>query len=74
MVLSLERRYNEMVSETIDRIDQEAEDRYLKMLNIYPQIVQRVTQRHIASYLGIKPQSLSRIRKNLLAPRTVSTF
>lgn len=69
MILSLESRYNEMLSDTIDRIDREAEDRYLKMLTLYPKILQRVTQRHIASYLGIKPQSLSRIRKNIMEPR-----
>jgi len=37
----------------------------LKMLTTYPQILQRASQRDIASYLGIKPQSLSRIRKNI---------
>jgi hypothetical protein len=31
----------------------------------YPEIVQRVPQYYIASYVGVKPQSLSRIRKRL---------
>ena len=66
MMLSLENRYNELVGETIERIDREAEERYLKMLQLYPHILQRVSQRQIASYLGIKPQSLSRIRKNIM--------
>lgn len=66
IVLSLENRYNELVGETIERIDREAEERYLKMLQLYPHILQRVSQRQIASYLGIKPQSLSRIRKNIM--------
>lgn len=39
-----------------------AEQRYLQLLEEYPSIVQRVTQRHIASYLGITPEALSRIR------------
>ena len=42
-----------------------AEDRYLDFLKIYPTLVQRVPQGQIASYLGITPQSLSRIRKEL---------
>ena len=42
-----------------------AEQRYLALLKKQPQIFQRVPQYLIASYLGIKPQSLSRIRKQL---------
>ena len=42
-----------------------AESRYLKLLQGFPDIFQRVPQHYIASFLGIKPQSLSRIRKNL---------
>jgi CRP-like cAMP-binding protein len=70
MVLALEGRYNELMGETIERLDHEAEARYLKMLNLYPHILQRASQRHIASYLGIKPQSLSRIRKNIMEQPT----
>jgi len=39
-----------------------AEDRYRILLEESPEIHQRVPQYHIASFLGIKPQSLSRIR------------
>jgi CRP/FNR family transcriptional regulator, anaerobic regulatory protein len=42
-----------------------AEQRYLKLLNTQPEIVQNVPIQYIASYLGIKPQSLSRIRKQI---------
>jgi len=42
-----------------------AEERYLSFLKTYPAIAQRVPQSQIASYLGITPQSLSRIRKEL---------
>lgn len=70
MMLSLEQRYNELMGETIERIDREAEQRYLKMVESYPQILQRASQRHIASYLGIQPQSLSRIRKSIMVRPT----
>jgi CRP-like cAMP-binding protein len=39
-----------------------ASERYAFLLETFPAIEQLVTQRHIASYLGIKPESLSRIK------------
>jgi CRP-like cAMP-binding protein len=42
-----------------------AEEQYLAFIETYPTIVQRIPQNQIASYLGITPQSLSRIRKEL---------
>jgi CRP-like cAMP-binding protein len=42
-----------------------AEERYLEFLATYPSIVQRVPQSMLASFLGITPETLSRIRKNL---------
>lgn len=43
-----------------------AEERYLELLNSNPLIFQKVPQVHIASYIGIKPQSLSRIKRRVL--------
>ena len=40
-----------------------AEERYDSFLKTYPTIAQRVPQHMIASYLGISPETLSRIRK-----------
>jgi len=37
--------------------------RYEKFLKKHPGLLQRISQYHIASYVGVKPQSLSRIRK-----------
>ncbi len=42
-----------------------AEERYKQLIKNRPKVIQRVPQQYIASYLGIRPQSLSRIRKNL---------
>ncbi len=42
-----------------------AEERYKQLIQNRPKVIQRVPQQYIASYLGIRPQSLSRIRKNL---------
>jgi hypothetical protein len=41
------------------------EQRYLNLLQIRPDLVQRVPQHQLASYLGIKPQSLSRLRARI---------
>lgn len=43
-----------------------AENRYIKMLETNPQLIQRVPLKYLASYFGIAPQSLSRIRKKIL--------
>jgi CRP-like cAMP-binding protein len=43
-----------------------AEEQYLSLIETYPTISQRVPLNQIASYLGITPQSLSRIRKELV--------
>ncbi|MBK7429363.1 MAG: Crp/Fnr family transcriptional regulator [Bacteroidetes bacterium] len=45
------------------------EQRYLKLLKSRPDIFQRVPQYQIASYVGVKPESLSRIRKRIIANR-----
>lgn len=42
-----------------------AEDRYLKLLQEHPSIFEKVPLKYIASFLGITPQSLSRIRSIL---------
>jgi CRP-like cAMP-binding protein len=42
-----------------------AEERYLDFISIYPDLLLRVPQWMIASYLGITPESLSRVRKEL---------
>ncbi len=48
-----------------DSLTASAEERYLGFTRTYPALVEVIPQNHIASYLGITPQSLSRIRKEL---------
>lgn len=40
-----------------------AEERYLKLLEVHPDLTNRVPLKYLAGFLGIAPQSLSRIRK-----------
>jgi CRP-like cAMP-binding protein len=58
LYLRKEKRELSLLTET-------AEQRYLNMLKEFPHIIQHVPQYLIASYLGIKPQSLSRIRNKI---------
>jgi CRP-like cAMP-binding protein len=58
--------YEAAQQKLIDTQTESAEEKYLKLLKNAPEIVQRIPQHYIASYLGIKPQSLSRIRKNMV--------
>ena len=48
-----------------DSLSRSAEERYIKFMKTYPKIFEEIPQNQIAPYLGITPQSLSRIRKEL---------
>ncbi len=54
----MQKRINMLLSAT-------AEERYLNFIKLYPNLTLRVPQWMIASYLGITPESLSRVRKDL---------
>lgn len=56
--------YSERIASTLSK---SARERYEEFIQRYPQIEQRVPNHQIASYLGIKPQSLSRIRSQVAA-------
>lgn len=49
-----------------DSLSTPAEERYLNFIKTYPKIFEQVPLSQIASYLGITPQSLSRIRKEII--------
>lgn len=57
-VSHLQKRIIQLIANT-------AEERYLDFIEMYPDILLRVPQSMVASYLGIAPESLSRIRKEL---------
>jgi len=55
--------YNENRSQELATLG--AEQRYRKLISSYPEILHNVPVQYIASFLGMKPESLSRIRKKL---------
>lgn len=50
----------------LSTLQKSAKERYLEFCEAYPKIEKRVPNYHIANYLGLKPESLSRIRKEVL--------
>ena len=57
-IKNLQNRVNALISTT-------AEERYMDFLKKYPNLMLRAPQWMVASYLGITPESLSRVRKEL---------
>lgn len=51
---------------TLSMITDQASDRYQELLETRPEIFQKASLKHIASFLGITDTSLSRIRKEMV--------
>jgi CRP-like cAMP-binding protein len=61
--LVIEHRFDVMVNQLLSIYMQNQEERYTHFIATYSELSQRIPQYLIASYVGIKPQSLSRIRR-----------
>ncbi len=61
----LERAFAAFQKRILANLSQTATERYLDFINTYPNIEKSIKNYHIASYLGITTESLSRIRKDL---------
>lgn len=64
-LVSVEEKLAKIQSEFDEFKTSSPEDRYLNLLETKPELFQRIPQYLIASYLGIKPESLSRIRQRI---------
>lgn len=65
----LVKSYFELKRHSISLITDPAKDRYLRLITDKPEIVQNVSLKQIASFLGITDTSLSRIRKEIAADK-----
>jgi len=59
----IEHRFDIMVNQLLAIYMQNQEERYKKFVEHYSDLTQRIPQYLIASYVGVKPESLSRIRR-----------
>ncbi|QNK64926.1 Crp/Fnr family transcriptional regulator [Pedobacter sp. PAMC26386] len=63
-VFQLALAYNENRARELSSLT--AEQRYLKLIDNYPAMIHHVPLQYIASFLGMKPESLSRIRRKII--------
>lgn len=63
--LNAERIYRRKEEREIAFLTMSATERYVDLQTRYPQLLQSIPLKHLASFLGIQPESLSRIRKQL---------
>ena len=56
--------YASTYKRVLSLMSESAEEQYRRLLREYPTIFETVKSYHIASYLGIAPQTLSKLRKN----------
>lgn len=56
--IAMQKRLTSIISSSL-------EERYSSFIHLYPNIVQRVPQHMIASYMGLQPETLSRIRRRI---------
>lgn len=61
----LERAFASFQNRILSNLADSAQERYLSFLKTYPEVDRNVKNYHIASYLGITTETLSRIRKRL---------
>lgn len=61
----IEHKYIELQNRVLQNFSSTAEQRYLAFLEHYPHLKNRLPNTQIASYLGITPEFLSKIRKDL---------
>lgn len=59
-------RFDVMVNQLLEVYMQNHEDRYKSFIKKYYDLTQRIPQYLIASYVGVRPESLSRIRKRFV--------
>lgn len=66
--LMAEQAYNTLHHRVLSLLSESAQERYRRLLQECPDLLAKVPHYHIASYLSITPQSLSRIRREIAAP------
>jgi CRP-like cAMP-binding protein len=63
--LVAEMLFTDVLKQLTSFYEETPEERYARFVRTYPDLQQRIPQYYIASYVGVKPQSLSRIRSRV---------
>lgn len=63
--LAIEAVFVQLLQDISSLYTETPEIRYERFLTLHADLQQRISQYHIASFVGVKPQSLSRIRKRI---------
>ena len=63
--LTVESIYVEKLKKEFSYLSESAEERYLKLMKEHPDLFQMIPLKHIATYMAITPQALSRIRRRI---------
>jgi CRP-like cAMP-binding protein len=65
----IENKYVELQNRVLQNISSTAEERYIFFIEQYPHLSSRLPSTQIASYLGVTPEFLSKVRKTILTKR-----
>lgn len=65
--IETEKLYYKRVLREKELLTKTAEERYVSLLTHYPKIIEKIAVKDISRYLGIQPESLSRIRKKVIS-------
>jgi CRP-like cAMP-binding protein len=63
--ISAEQLFINKAKREISLLKNSAEERYLNLLHQQPNLIQHIPLKYLASYIGVTPQALSRIRKRI---------
>jgi CRP-like cAMP-binding protein len=69
--LIAENLYIQVASRTQELLLRTPEEMYVRLMEEQSPIIEKIPLHYIASYIGIQPESLSRIRKRIMEPRRV---
>lgn len=65
----VEQKFKELQNRVLQNISSTADERYRSFLDQYPVLANRLPNTQIASYIGITPEFLSKLRKDLVSKR-----
>lgn len=68
----IEKRFIELAKQLMSKYLDDAEKRYINFYETYPDLINRIPQYLISSFVGIKPESLSRIRNRIAKNKSIS--